>query len=120
MSTTAENLRQAPPESGISAWLNVNVRLWRMASCVIAGVVAAPILVVALAWLTPAGDIWRHLVHTVLGELLRHTAVLMFGVGLGVFVLGAGLAWLIAMCEFPGRRGFDWSPMLPLARPAHV
>ena len=120
MSATAENLRQAPPESGIAAWLNVNVRLWRMASFVIAGVVAAPILVVALAWLTPAGDIWRHLVHTVLGELLRHTAVLMFGVGLGVFVLGAGLAWLIAMCDFPGRRVFDWALMLPLAVPAYV
>ena len=120
MSATAENLRQAPPESGISAWLNVNVRLWRMASFVIAGVVAAPILVIALAWLTPAGDVWRHLVHTVLGELLRHTAVLIFGVGLGVFVLGAGLAWLIAMCEFPGRRVFDWALMLPLAVPAYV
>jgi len=120
MSATAENLRQAAPESGIAAWLNVNVRLWRMASCVIAGVVAAPILVVALAWLTPAGDVWRHLVHTVLGELLRHTAVLMFGVGLGVFVLGAGLAWLVAMCEFPGRRVFDWALMLPLAVPAYV
>lgn len=120
MSATAENLRQAPPESGISAWLNVNVRLWRMASFVIAGVVAAPILIVTLAWLTPAGDVWRHLVHTVLGELLRHTAVLMFGVGLGVFVLGAGLAWLVAMCEFPGRRVFDWALMLPLAVPAYV
>ena len=120
MSATAENLHQAPPESGISAWLNVNVRLWRMASFVIAGVVAAPILIVTLAWLTPAGDVWRHLVHTVLGELLRHTAVLMFGVGLGVFVLGAGLAWLIAMCEFPGRRVFDWALMLPLAVPAYV
>ncbi|MBI3575344.1 MAG: iron ABC transporter permease [Gammaproteobacteria bacterium] len=91
-----------------------------MASFIIAGVVAAPILVVTLAWLTPAGDVWRHLVHTVLGELLRHTAVLMFGVGLGVFVLGAGLAWLIAMCEFPGRRVFDWALMLPLAVPAYV
>ena len=120
MSATAENLRQAAPESGIAAWLNVNVRLWRTASFVIAGVVAAPILVVALAWLTPAGDVWRHLAHTVLGELLRHTAVLMFGVGLGVFVLGAGLAWLIAMCEFPGRRVFDWALMLPLAVPAYV
>src|SRR3989304_252497 len=101
MSATAENLRQAAPESGIAAWLTVTARLGRLASCVIAGVVAAPILVVALAWLTPAGDVWRHLVHTVLGELLRHTAVLMFGGGLGVFVLGARLAWVVAMCEFP-------------------
>ncbi len=121
MTANTETLRVPPErEGGISAWLNVNVRLWRLASFVIAGVVAAPILVVTLAWLTPAGDVWRHLVHTVLGELLRHTAVLMFGVGLGVFVLGAGLAWLIAMCEFPGRRVFDWALMLPLAVPAYV
>ncbi|MEK7207481.1 MAG: hypothetical protein AAB134_06330, partial [Pseudomonadota bacterium] len=119
MTANTETLRVSPErESGISAWLNV--RLWRTASFIVAGVVAAPILVIALAWLTPAGDVWRHLVHTVLGELLRHTAVLMFGVGVGVFVLGAGLAWLIAMCEFPGRRVFDWALMLPLAVPAYV
>ena len=120
MSATAENLRQAPPESGISAWLNVNVRLWRMASCVIAGVVAAPILVVALSWFTPAGDVWRHLVQTVLGELLLNSVVLMLGVGSGVFLLGAGLAWLVTMYDFPGRRLFDWALMLPLAIPAYV
>ncbi len=121
MNATAEHMRRDPPaETGIAAWLDVDVRLWRLASFTVAGVVAAPILVIALAWLAPAGDVWRHLVHTVLGELLRHTVVLMLGVGVGVFVLGAGLAWLIAMCEFPGRRFFDWALMLPLAMPAYV
>jgi iron(III) transport system permease protein len=73
-----------------------------------------------LSWFSPAGDIWRHLAQTVLGELLRNTVVLMIGVGFGVFMLGAGLAWLIAMCEFPGRRFFEWALMLPLAMPAYV
>ncbi|WP_368429325.1 ABC transporter permease [Sulfuricaulis sp.] len=91
-----------------------------MASFAIACMVAAPILIVMLSWFSPAGDIWRHLVQTVLGELLRNTVVLMIGVGFGVFVLGAGLAWLIAMCEFPGRRFFEWALMLPLAMPAYV
>jgi iron(III) transport system permease protein len=35
-------------------------------------------------------------------------------------VLGVSLAWLTAMCEFPGRRLFDWALMLPLALPAYV
>ena len=121
MTANTETLRVSPErESGISTWLNVNVRLWRLASFVVAGIVAAPILVVALSWLTPAGDIWRHLVHTVLGELLLNTAVLMLGVGAGVFLLGAGLAWLVTMYDFPGRRFFDWALMLPLAIPAYV
>jgi len=121
MTTSIETLPAAPErESGISDWLNVNVRLWRLASFTVAGIVAAPILVVALSWLTPAGDIWRHLVQTVLGELLLNTVVLMFGVGGGVFLLGTGLAWLTTMYDFPGRRFFDWALMLPLAIPAYV
>ena len=112
--------RNLPIETGISAWLNVNVRGWRLASLVVAAVVAAPILVVAAAWFTPATDIWRHIADTVLAELLRHTVVLVLGVGLGVLVLGTALAWLVATCEFPGRRYFDWALMLPLAIPAYV
>lgn len=122
MSASAEDIRQSPPpvESGISDWLNVNVRLWRLASFTVAAIVAAPIVVVALSWFTPEGDIWRHLVQTVLGELLWNTAVMMIGVGAGVFLLGAGLAWLVTMYDFPGRRFFDWALMLPLAIPAYV
>ena len=99
MSASAEDIRQSPPpiESGISDWLNVNVRLWRLASFTVAAIVAAPIVVIALSWFTPVGDIWRHLVQTVLGELLWNTAVMMTGVGVGVFLLGAGLAWLVTM-----------------------
>jgi iron(III) transport system permease protein len=122
MSVTSENIRQSGPpvQTGISDWLNVNVRLWRLASFIVAAIVAAPILVVALSWFTPAGDVWRHLVQTVLGELLLNTVVLMLGVGGGVFLLGAGLAWLTTMYDFPGRRLFDWALMLPLAIPAYV
>jgi iron(III) transport system permease protein len=121
MNPTAEEFSSPPPiETGISTWLDVNVRLWQLASFAIAGMVAAPIVIVMLSWLSPAGDVWRHLAQTVLGELLQNTMVLMLGVGFGVFVLGTALAWLIAMCEFPGRRFFDWALMLPLAMPAYV
>jgi iron(III) transport system permease protein len=121
MTATAEATNQNRPiETGISEWLNVNVRVWRLTSFVVALVVAAPILVVAAAWLTPAGEIWRHLADTVLTDLLVNTLVLMLGVGIGVFALGVGLAWLLVMYEFPGRKLFDWALMLPLAIPAYV
>ncbi len=105
---------------GISAWLNVNVRLWQAASLAVAAVVAAPILVLVAAWLAPAGDVWRHLASTVLPGLIGNTLALLAGVGLGVAVLGIALAWLVSVCDFPGRRVFDWALMLPLAIPAYV
>lgn len=93
---------------------------WRLASLLAALLVAAPILMLLPAWLTAENEVWRHLVDTVLAGLLRNTAVLTLGVGAGVLTLGVGLAWLTAMCEFPGRRLFDWALMLPLGIPTYV
>lgn len=105
---------------GIAAWLDVDVRWWRIASLVVAAIVAAPILVVAGAWFTPVDEVWRHLVDTVLGPVLLNTVVLVAGVGVGGFVLGVGLAWLVSVYDFPGRTLYDWALMLPLAMPAYV
>ncbi|MEO5702628.1 MAG: iron ABC transporter permease, partial [Gammaproteobacteria bacterium] len=101
-------------------YLTANGRLWRLASLCVAGLVAIPIIVLFPAWLVSEGEVWRHLADTVLLELLRNTVVLMLGVGGGVLVLGVGLAWLTVMCEFPGRRIFDWALMLPLGIPGYV
>jgi len=105
---------------GFSGSLDVGVWQWRLASLFIAAVVAAPILIIFSAWGGPVSDVWVHLANTVLSDLLRNTLVLIVGVGSGVFVLGVGLAWLTTMCEFPGRRQFEWALMLPLAIPAYV
>lgn len=107
-------------DTGFAAWINVHVRGWQLASLIVAFMVALPIAVVAAAWFTPAGEVWSHLARTVLGDLVWHTLVLLFGVGIGVAVLGVGFAWLTTVCEFPGRRVFEWALMLPLALPAYV
>lgn len=79
-----------------------------------------PVLVVASAMLNPDQAIWDHLWQHVLPELLINTLWLACGVGIGVTLLGAGLAWLTAACDFPGRRFFSWALLLPLALPAYV
>ncbi len=79
-----------------------------------------PVTVVALAMLDPDQAIWDHLWRHVLPELLVNTLWLVIGVGIGVTVLGTGLAWLTAACEFPGRKFFSWALLLPLALPAYV
>ncbi len=109
-----------PVSSGMSAWLNVNVHYWRFFSLVVAVLVLIPVAIIFSQWFVPAGDVWRHLVDTVLTELIINTITLVLGVGIGVLIMGVGLAWLTAMCDFPGRRIFEWALMLPLAVPAYV
>ncbi|NIO10766.1 MAG: ABC transporter permease subunit [Deltaproteobacteria bacterium] len=86
----------------------------------VALLVATPILVVLASLLTPSFEIWAHLWKTQLLELIWNTLRLISGVGLGVLILGTGLAWLVTMYRFPGRGIFEWLLILPLAIPAYV
>ena len=80
----------------------------------------APLLVVLSAVLTPEAEVWAHLARDVLPDVIVNTIVLVVGVALVSGAVGAVLAWLTAVCEFPGRRFFDWALLLPLAVPAYV
>lgn len=93
---------------------------WRVASIVLAFVVFMPLMVLALTWVSVDIEVWRHMATTLLPEVLFNTAILIAGVSVGVLLLGVSLAWLTSMCEFPGRRFFDWALMLPFAMPAYV
>lgn len=93
---------------------------WRLVAFAIAALVIAPLLVVFSSLLSPEQEIWAHLAEHVLPELLFNTFWLVLGVGIGTVVLGVSLAWLSAVCEFPGRRFFSWAMLLPMAMPAYV
>lgn len=79
-----------------------------------------PLAVVLGSWLHPQPEVWQHLRAYVLPAVLRNTAIMAVGVALMVGLLGVSLAWLTALCEFPGRRFFSWALILPLALPAYV
>lgn len=74
----------------------------------------------ALSWLAPQSEIWQHLRGHLLPLLVRNTVLLVVVVGSGVAVLGVGLAWLSACCEYPLRRWLDPLLVLPLAFPTYV
>lgn len=95
-------------------------RLWLIPSLLVAGIIAIPLLAVLAALVAPPTDAWSHIWSTVLGGYVTNTLALMVLVGLMSLVPGVGCAWLVAACEFPGRRYFDWLLVVPLAAPAYV
>ena len=99
---------------------SVASRLGLLASIFVAGLIAAPILAVAVAMLSPADDAWQHLASTMLPEYSGNTLLLMLLVGGLAGFLGISTAWLVATCRFPGQRHLAWMLVLPLAAPAYV
>lgn len=67
-----------------------------------------------------ATDTLTHLWNYVLKDYIASTLLLIFGVSVGVLVLGVGNAWIIASYHFPGKKIFEWALMLPLAIPTYV
>lgn len=93
---------------------------WLVLALLVAALVLVPVVVTFSSFAHTENDTLAHLAEFVLPELLGNTLWLVVGVGIGVSVLGVSLAWLVAMCDFPGRRLFGWTLLLPLALPAYV
>ncbi|CTQ52543.1 Sulfate transport system permease protein CysT [Roseibium album] len=100
--------------------LTIIDRFWQFAALLIATLVLLP--VAAIAWLAfePTADVWGHLFLTVLPGSLQTTLLLMLGVGLSTGITGVVTAWLVTMCNFPGRRILDWALLVPLAVPTYI
>ena len=93
---------------------------WKSGMILVTALLAVPLAVIVLSVFWPDKSTWSHLADTVLADYVLNSALLAVGVGLGTFVLGTGTAWLLSVCEFPGRRVFEWALLLPLAMPAYI
>jgi len=104
------------------------VRRWRrrpaLSGAFLAWLIALPVLlpllIVSASLFAAETEVWLHLREHVLLEVIVNTLWLVAGVAVGTALLGTALAWLIATCEFPGRRQFAWALLLPMAVPAYV
>ncbi|MBP0131826.1 MAG: iron ABC transporter permease [Nitrosospira sp.] len=116
-------MRNGNKLTSLSRYLSSNRRpasVWRLIPFLVAALVLIPIGTILSSFFAPTSDIWQHLVETTLLSLLINTFWLALGVVSGTALLGVSLAWLTAVCEFPGRKLFSWALLLPLAVPAYV
>jgi iron(III) transport system permease protein len=93
---------------------------WMLSALLTTAIVALPVLSVLFLALFPEENIWPHLIDTTLPRYLTTTLQLMAGVGVLTLVIGLSTAWAVTMCEFPGRKFFEWAMLLPFAIPAYV
>jgi iron(III) transport system permease protein len=100
--------------------LGTGLRFWSAGSVLVALLLSIPVLVVLGYLFEPAGEVWQHLVQTVLQDYVVNSLLLMIGVAVGVLLLGVSTAWLTSMCQFPGRGLFEWALLLPMAMPAYI
>ena len=105
---------------GSTRWQSWRLEGWTLLVGAIALLLSLPILAVLSSIFTPSGNIWSHLVSTVLGSYLFNSLALMLGVGCGVIAIGVSTAWLVTMCRFRGSRTLEWLLLLPLAAPAYI
>ena len=121
--TLSVAVRNGNKSTGLSRYLSSNHRpasVWRLIPFLVAALVLIPIGTILSSFFAPTSDIWQHLVETTLLSLIINTFWLALGVVSGTTLLGVSLAWLTAVCEFPGRKLFSWALLLPLAVPAYV
>jgi len=93
---------------------------WLITAAVTTAIVALPVLSVLVLALFPEENIWPHLLDTTLPRYLVTTLQLMAGVAFITLVIGLATAWAVTMCDFPGRKFFEWAMLLPFAVPAYV
>lgn len=89
-------------------------------AALVAVFVLLPVLALIAIAAEGSGDLWPHLIANVLPVALTQTLTLLVGVGLVVTIVAVPCAWLVATCEFPGRRFVDVALLLPLALPGYI
>ncbi|NEX87873.1 iron ABC transporter permease [Aeromonas rivipollensis] len=93
---------------------------WIAGSWATALLLGLPVLALIFSAFSADGDLFRHLADTVLLDYLGNTSGLVLWVVLLSLLFGVPTAWLVAMCQVPGRRALQWALMLPMAMPSYI
>ncbi|MFC3093339.1 iron ABC transporter permease [Alteromonas sediminis] len=84
------------------------------------GLILLPLGVVLSSIANPDFSLLQHLYQTVLLDYVSNSVLLAVGVGVGVAIIGASLAWALTQYSFYGSRLLGWLAVLPLAMPAYI
>ncbi|MFY8273560.1 ABC transporter permease [Pseudoalteromonas sp. SSDWG2] len=93
---------------------------WQLIACATGFGLSLPLCFLIFESLQSDPEVFAHLWDTVLWDYIGNTLILILGVALLSCLIALPLGWLVANCEFPGRKHFEWALMLPLAMPTYL
>jgi len=109
------------PRQHYAMQAGMNWRRWIKALATFISIACClPMLMVVFAAFSAETTTLNHLASSVLTDYIISTIQLSALVAVGAFLIGVGAAWLVTAYDFPGRRFFQLSLVLPLAFPAYI
>lgn len=91
-----------------------------MVTLAIIAFIAIPLFTILLGLTGGPGELWDHIVSTVLLDYLSNSFWLLIGCVLSTLVFGVSGAWLVSRYHFPFSKVIDWLLILPLALPSYI
>jgi len=103
-------------------WRNIHIHTnsWLIISLIGVAVVLLPIFSIVLSLFAPPNENWLHIQQYLLKGYVLQTLWLVLFTGFFSVLLGVTLAWLIAAYDFPLKRFFRWTLVLPLTIPPYI
>lgn len=93
---------------------------WTGGALIVLLLVLTPIFTILIKIFDKQGAYWEHLTENLLPDYFLNSILLLTGVGVGTFIIGVAMAWMVSIFEFPGRKYFEWLLILPLAFPSYM
>lgn len=100
--------------------MRFSISRWQFIAWSAGIILTLPLIFLIFESLIPDPDVFDHLWNTVLWDYTYNTFVLIFGVLALSALIALPLGWLVAYCDFPGKKQFEWALMLPLAMPTYI
>lgn len=95
---------------------------WSALLVVLVLLIGLPVYTILLKFIQGggSGEVWSHLVDTVLADYLLNSFGIVLITCILTLALGVSSAWLVSTCEFPFRKTFEWTLILPLGIPTYI
>lgn len=93
---------------------------WAILSTIFILMIVIPNVDVVINLFKAPNENWYHIKDYLLKDYVINTAIICFFTAVFTMVIGTSLAWIVSAYDFPLRRFFRWSLILPLAIPAYI
>lgn len=97
-----------------------SINIWAVLSFIFIALVILPNINIVINLFNPANENWTHIKEYLLKDYINNSFILVLFTGLFTVFIGTSLSWLISAYDFPMRRFFKWSLVLPLAIPPYI